>query len=429
MKKINLWVLSAMLSCTFLTAQPFTGDIPMASALDIGVSEEKLELLDAHIQKFIAEGHLPGGVFTIARKGKVFYNKSFGSRDGESPYKNDDIFRLASMTKAFTTVSIMQLVERGKLRLDDPIFYYLPEFRTAVVAEDLSELDSSYTTRPVNRQISIRHLLTHTSGITYGVFQGGAMQHMYEQFGANGFGLSHDSLTTREMANTIAKVPLIFEPGTEYSYGLNMEVLGAIVEVVSGQTFSAYVSENILDPLGLEDTHFYLDKSKANRVVPVYTMDEDRKVILADDPNLDYPTAENRNHFAGGGGMSGTASDYLVFIQCLLDNGEYNGTRILSRKSIDVMTSDQMIRINSKNKGYSDTPGITYGLGFALITEQGRGNSYKSPGTFEWGGYFNTKFFIDPEEELVFVGMTQIVPFARGDFWGKLYAILYSALD
>lgn len=418
-----------------LIAQQSTKTLTEGNPNEAGISAERLKLLDAHIEKFVQEGHVPGGVFMLARKGKIVYNKSFGYQtlDKKKPYAKSDIFRLASMTKAFTTVSIMQLYERGKLGLDDPIFYYIPAFAKPVVLDKFNEQDSSFTTVPTKKAITIRHLLTHTSGITYGSFNPGKIQAVYEKTGANNFGLSHPKMTTADMANQMAKVPLIFEPGERYMYGLNMEILGRIVEVASGMSLSQYFQKNIFEPLGLKETHFYLPKNLHDRLVPVYTYNDKREMIMASDtdfgPILEYPRGKDNNHYAGGGGMSGSITDYAIFIQTLLNGGEYNGKRILSRKTIDVMTSDQMIVLNRTGKGYSKTPGMTYGLGFALFTEEARAASHKSPGTFEWGGYFNTKFFIDPEEEMIFVGMTQIVPFARPDFWDKMYAIIYGAVE
>ena len=406
-----------------------------ASPASVGISAERLALLDQHINKFIAEGQVPGGVFLIARKGKVIYYKNHGHQtlDKKKAYQKDDIFRLASMTKAFTTVSILQLYEQGKLGLDDPIHYYLPSFAKHQILDKFNEADSSFTTKPTRKKITIRHLLTHTSGITYGVFSGGNIQAMYEKLGANNFGLSHPKMNTIEMANQLAKVPLIFEPGEQYSYGLNMEILGAIVEVVSKTPLGEYFSKNIFEPLGMKSTNFYLPKSQHDRLVPVYTYDDKGKVIMALDTEfgkiLEYPKAPDNKHYAGGGGASGSTMDYAVFIQSLLNGGIYNGKRILSRKTIEVMTSDQMIVLNQKGKGMSQTPGITFGLGFGLKTAEGSAASHKSPGTYEWGGYFNTKFFIDPQEELIFVGMTQIVPFQRPDFWDKMYAIIYGSIN
>jgi CubicO group peptidase (beta-lactamase class C family) len=435
-KKSILLLLIFSLFQSFLSAQNSNFNpsaMPKVQNMS-GISMDKLKRLDQHIESFVNQGQVPGGVFVIARNGKIVYNKSFGHHtlDKKKKYQENDIFRLASMTKAYTTVSIMQLFEQGKLGLDDPIYYYIPAFKQSAVLDQFNEADSSFTTKPVRRPITIRHLLTHTSGITYGVFNPGKIQAVYKKVGANDFGLSSDK-TTEEMANTIAKVPLVFQPGEKYMYGLNMEVLGRIVEVVSGKKLNQYFRENIMTPLGIEDTGFYLPKSKHDRLVPVYTYDEKGKVIMASDTEfgkiLEFPKMKDNNHYAGGGGMSGTAMDYMVFIQALLNKGEYGGKRILSRKTIDVMTSDQLILLNKKGMGYSNIPGITFGLGFAVKTSEGIAHDSKSAGTYEWGGYFNTKFFIDPEEELVFVGMTQIVPFQRNDFWEKMYAIIYSSVE
>lgn len=414
--------------------QSAKANLSQVNPSEVGMSAEQLALLDGHIQQYIGNGSLPGGVFLVARKGKVVYYKNFGhnSLDKTEAYKKDDIFRLASMTKAVTTVSILQLFEQGKLGLDDPIFYYIPAFAQSKVLETFNESDSTYTTVPIKKPITIRQLLTHSSGITYGLFNPGKIQAVYEKNNANGFGLSHETMTTEEMANTIAKVPLIFEPGTKYMYGLNMEILGRIVEVVSGKPLNQYFKENIFNPLGMEDTRFYLPKEKHDRLVPIYTYSEDKKMIMAEsaigfDPN--YPTWADNNHYAGGGGLSGTAMDYAVFIQALCNGGTYNGKRILGRRTVEMIATDQLQLPNSLGTGYSKLPGITYGLGFSTKTAQGDGWGPKSVGTYEWGGAFNTKFFIDPKEELTFVGMTQIAPFTRPDFWNRFYAIVYGALE
>ena len=435
MKKITFIYALLFVFQSLLFAQNDQQVLLETKAENVGMSSEHLALLDKLIEKFISEGNLPGGVFTVARKGKIVYHKSFGYQtiDNKELYKNDDIFRLASMTKAFTTVSIMQLFEKGLLGLDDPVYYYIPAFANVKVLEEFNKTDSSYTSVKPKKPITIRHLLTHTSGISYGSFNPGKIQAVYIKSEINDFGLSHPSLTTEEMANKIATAPLIFQPGEKYMYGLNMEVLGRIIEVVSGLSLSEYFNANIFDPLGMNDTYFYVPVSKQDRLVPVYTLNNKGKLIMASDTDsgklLEYPKMKDHNHYAGGGGTSGTAMDYVKFIQALVNKGTYNNKRILSKNSIDVMTSDQLILLNEKGEGYSKTPGVTYGLGFALTTEQGTAVTPKSPGTYEWGGLFNTRFFIDPEEELVFVGMTQIVPFQRRDFWNKLYAILYGAIE
>jgi len=424
-------------SIAFILSFPFqliSQSLIIGNAESVGVSAEKLTDIERFIQKYMITQAIPGGTFLIARKGKIIFHKSFGLHElnGTETYKNDDIYRLASMTKAVTTVATMQLVERGMLGLDDPIHYYIPAFKKMQIATDLNEQDSTYNLKPATKEITVRHLLTHTSGITYGVFRPGAIQHMYDKYGCNQFGLYHDSLNTKEMVEQIATAPLLFEPGEKWEYGLNMEVLGRVIEVASKTKLGAYFKKNIFDPLGMNDTRFYHPVEKAGRIVPIYTYNEKGGWIMAESNeafgNVDYPISEDNGHYAGGGGLSGTAIDYAVFIQTLLNEGKYNGKRILGRKAIETIASDQLVAQNRIGNGISKVPGVTFGLGFRLYADEGEGASMKSVGTYEWGGYFNTKFFIDPKEELIFVGMSQIVPFQRPDFWDRMYNMIYASI-
>ncbi|MEL6926859.1 MAG: serine hydrolase domain-containing protein, partial [Bacteroidota bacterium] len=297
-------------------------------------------------------------------------------------YRTDDIFRIASMTKAITTVSILQLYERGLLGLDDPIGNYLPAFRQMQLLDNFNPADSSYTTTEVKRPITIRQLLTHTSGITYGSFNPGKIGAVYAQHEMNAVGLSHPEWTTSEMVDRLARVPLVFTPGDRYMYGLNMEVLGRIVEVVTGKTLADYFRTHIFEPLGMKDTYFYLPADKHSRLVPVFTYDQDGSWTLIPPGNLDYPKATPRNHYAGGGGLSSTALDYARFIHTLELNHSGHGYPLLGRKTMELMTSDQIARLKEEGKGFTKIDGLTYGLGFALYTDQGAGIDSKSPGTF-----------------------------------------------
>jgi CubicO group peptidase (beta-lactamase class C family) len=402
----------------------------------VGMSDKKLAQIDQFVQDYVNKGYIPGGVFLIARDNQIVYYKNFGFRttDKKAPYQKDDIFRIASMTKAVTSVAIMQLYEQGKLGLDDPVHNYIPAFKNSNVLDQFNEKDSSYTAVPAKSPITIRQLLTHSSGIVYGAFSKGALRAIYAKKGLMDVGLSHTKMTTEEFINRLAEVPLAFHPGEKYTYGLNMDVLGRVVEVVSGNKLSDYFRKNIFEPLGMKNTFFYLPKEKQAKLVPIYLQKEDGTLEMATNTGgvssgMDYPLQADNNHYAGGGGLSSTALDYATFIQALLNNGHYNGKRILSRKTVEVMTADQMIRLNQEGKGFSRKPGETFCLGFSLITDQGKGISVKSPGTFEWGGYFNTKFFIDPKEQLIFVGMTQILGARHGELWDRLAAIMYSAIE
>lgn len=402
----------------------------------VGMSDKKLALIDQFVTDYINKGYIPGGVFLVARDNQIVYYKNFGFRstDKKAPYQKDDIFRIASMTKAVTTVSVMQLYEQGKIGLDDPVYKYIPAFKNSVVLDQFNPADSSYTSVPAKSPITIRQLLTHTSGIVYGTFSQGPLQAIYTRKGLMDVGLSHPTMTTEEFINRLATVPLAFQPGERFTYGLNMDVLGRLIEVVSGQKLSDYFRKNIFEPLGMKSTFFYLPKEKQAKLVPIYAQREDGTLEMAASEGgvtsvLDYPLQADHDHYAGGGGLSSTAMDYAIFIQALLQNGEYNSKRILGRKTIEMMTGDQLIRLNQLGTGYSNRPGETYCLGFSLITEQGKGISVKSPGTYEWSGYFNTKYFIDPKEQIIFVGMTQILGSSHGELWDRLAALIYSALQ
>ena len=406
--------------------------VPSSDPANVGVSEDQLSLIDEFITEYIDNEIVPGGTFLIARRGEIVYNKSFGhtNLNKTRAYANDDIYRLASMTKAVTSVAIMQLVEKGKLRLNDPIKYYLPAFAEPVVLQYLNA-DSSFTTIPSNGDITIRHLLSHTSGIGYGDFDPERLGVVYSQFGVMNVGLSHKEMTTKELVDKIAKVPLSFHPGEKYLYGLNMDVLGRIVEVVSGMELDEYFKKNIFDPLGMKDTWFYLPESHHDRLVDIYTLDDQRKWIMAPEESsamIEYPLRADNNHYAGGGGLSGSTMDYARFIQALMNNGAYNGHRILSRKSIETIATDQLALLGVDHSNYSQVPGMTMGLGFGVTMDAAEGHNLTSVGSYYWGGMFNTKYFIDPQEELIFVGMTQIVPFIRPDFWDRLTNIIYSSL-
>ncbi|MEO1653058.1 MAG: serine hydrolase domain-containing protein, partial [Bacteroidota bacterium] len=257
--------------------------LPQADPASVGVNPSRLERIDQLIETYIQRGWLPGGVFLIARKGKTVYHKSFGVKDPvqKKNYQKNDIFRIASMTKAITTVATLQLFEQGKLGLDDPVYAYIPAFKDAQVLDKFNNEDSSYTTVPAKSPVTIRQLLTHTSGITYGDFNPGKLQAVYADHDMTGVGLSHEEWSTKEFINRLARVPLAFQPGEKYLYGLSMDVLGRVIEVISGQPLDEYFEENIFKPLGLQDTYFYLPGAKHARLVPLYTLDKKRSLAIA----------------------------------------------------------------------------------------------------------------------------------------------------
>lgn len=400
-----------------------------ASPESVGMSARTLAKIDAHINQYMEEGKVPGGSFMIVKKGKIVYEKNFGyhTSQNETAYQSSDIYRLASMTKAVTCVAIMQLWEQGKIGLDDPVYQYIPSFENQVVLDGFDPADSSYTTVPVDKPVTIRNLLTHTSGIVYGGFNPGKLMAVYEQFDMN-VGFSHPKWTTQEWIDKLGKVPLAHQPGKQFSYGLNMDVLGRVIEVVSGTPLNQYFKKNIFAKAGMKDTHFYLPQSKFERLVPVYTNVKGKLIALEEiggEAQASYPKEGPRNFYAGGAGLSGTIHDYARFINILASGGG----QLLGPKALAEMTKDQMPQVITNYQPNPNQTDGSFALGFTLYQDKPNKKSPKTPGTYEWGGYFNTKFFIDPAKQMVFVGMTQIVPFNDNDFWEEMYKIIYAALD
>ena len=394
----------------------------------VGMSSETLNKIDELVEKYIAEEKVPGGSFLVAKEGKIVYEYTAGNRTSknEAPYQFDDIYRIASMTKAVTCVAVMQLFEQGKIGLDDPVYKYIPAYKDQVVLDTFNPADSTFTTVPVDKPVTIRNLLTHTSGIVYPSFNPGKLMAVYEQFDM-AIGFSHPTWSTEEFINRLAEVPLAHQPGDRFSYGLSMDVLGRIIEVVSKQPLDQYFQEHIYDKVGMPDTHFYLPEEKFKRLIPVYTGFNGKLISLdqlGSTADTDYPMEGPRNIFEGGAGLSSTTIDYANFINTLV----LGGGDLLGKEALAEMTKNQMpMVINDYNPDKQS--GFFFTLGFQLSLDSPSKDRPKSSGTYEWGGYFNTKFFIDPKEELIFVGMTQIIPFQHPDFWNKMYALIYEAIE
>lgn len=339
------------------------------------------------------------------------------------------------MTKAITSVVTMQLYEQGLIGLDDAVSKYIPEFKNMRILQDFDDDTNTYSTIPSKKEITIRHLLTHTSSLNYGMYTEGIYKKTSEKAGIDKLGVYAADLTTLEMAKLIAKAPLNYEPGEKFTYGLSMDVLGAVIEVVTKKQLSQVFSTEIFNPLGMINSHFYLPKTKHHRLSPLYTYDEAGKLIPTPDnahewgpPTTSYPILKDKGHYAGGGGLSSTAVDYGHFLQALLNKGKFNGKRILKESTIDLMLTDQIADLNKLGLGESPNAGESFCLGSALITEENEHTAPHSAGTYYWGGYFNTKWFVDPQQELVFVGLTNVIPFPTPEFWDELYEIIYSSL-
>jgi CubicO group peptidase (beta-lactamase class C family) len=395
-------------------------DLREASPLSVNISEERLIHIDKMIQQGIDSGWIAGAVGFIARDGKIVYNKPFGVNDIEAKtlMHKDDIFRIASQTKAITSVAVMMLFEEGKFLLDDPISKYIPEFANPAVLDKFNEKDTTYTTIKANREITIRDLLTHTSGIDYAGIGSEKMNAIYAKAGIP-TGFVSEKIILGDKIRKLGKLPLVHQPGEKFTYGLNIDVLGYLVEVLSGETLDKYFHENIFKPLGMNDTYFYLPATKFSRLVKVTSEDKNHHLVKAQSSFVDYPLSGG-TYYSGGAGLSSTIQDYAAFLQMLLNKGEYNGKRLLARRTVELMTSNQ---IGDLNLG-SDK----FGLGFEITTARGQERMGISEGSFAWGGYFATTYWADPKEHLVCLLFLQQSPYTHFEITDKFKAMVYQTL-
>ncbi|GJM33697.1 MAG: serine hydrolase [Saprospiraceae bacterium] len=355
-------------------------------------------------EQAIAANEVPGIVALVARKGKIVYHKAFGMADNASKRKMqpDDIFRIASQSKAITSTAVMMLWEEGRFQLDDPISKYIPEFKNPQVLKTFQYKDTSYSVEPANKEITIRHLLTHTSGLGYGAIDHDeSFKMIYYKAGITDL-FTTEKISIEESVKKLAKLPLHHHPGEAYVYSEGLDVLGYFIEVISGMPFDEFLRKRLFDPLGMNDTWFYLPDDKAKRLVPVQQKEGEkwkRYPVTFYDP--DYPIKGARRFFSGGAGLSSTAKDYATFLQMYLNGGELNGIRILSRTTVQSMMGNQIGDLWGNGGRY-------YGLAFGVLDQIGQNQGGKgSVGTFDWGGYFNTHYFADPEEQIIGIIMKQ----------------------
>ncbi|MFT4788953.1 MAG: CubicO group peptidase (beta-lactamase class C family) [Paraglaciecola sp.] len=368
----------------------------------VGISPQRLARIDEMCQTVIESGDLPGIVTLVARRGKIVSLKAYGvaNEDGEK-MRTDHIFRIASQSKAITSTAVMMLWEEGKFRLDDPISKYIPEFKEPTVLATFNENDHTYTTKPADKEITIRHLLTHTSGLGYGVIDGDQrFKTIYEKAGITDL-FTTKAITIEQSVKKLASLPLHHNPGDKFTYSEGLDVLGYFIEVISGVPFDEFLRTRLFNPLEMNDTWFYLPDNKAHRLVEVLTKEGDHwqkyPVTFYD---TDYPITGAKTFFSGGAGLSSTAKDYATFLQMYLNGGELNGVRILSRTTIKSIMANQI--------GDLWGDGVYYGLAFAVIDQNGQNQGGRgSIGTFDWGGYFNTQYFADPEEQIIGIMMKQ----------------------
>jgi len=360
-----------------------------------GVSTERLDRIDTYLNKAIEKNQIPGAVALIRRNNKIIYNKAFGYSDVENKimYSTDDIFRIASMTKAVTSLAVLMLWEEGEFNLDDPIEKYIPEFKDLKVLTDFNETDSTYLSKPAENKISIRHLLTHTSGIGYGVIDSDTrFKAIYKKKGIVDL-FTTDSIDIESNVKKLAQLPLHHEPGEAFTYGESLDVLGYFIEVISQKSLDVFFKERIFDPLEMNDTYFYLPTTHKDRLVPIQTKkDGFWTKYQGDFYDTNYPVKGAKTFLSGGAGLSSTTADYSNFLQMFLNKGSFNDKQILGKKTVELVYVNQNSHI----------PGSSIGLAFGLVSEKDQALGGKgSMGTITWGGYFNTFYFADPVENII----------------------------
>jgi len=387
-------------------AAPASTVLPAAAPASGGVSPEGLAQLDQVLQGYVADGRLPGVIALVARDGKVVYRKALGYADAvaKTPLRPDAIERIASQTKAITSVGLMELYDQGKFQLDDPISKYLPAFAHPKVLASFNAKDTTFTTVPARSEITIRQLLTHTSGIGYAVIGSAEARAIYAKAHVPS-GVGSPAGTLGPAIDVLASQPLMHQPGERFTYGLSVDVLGRLIEVLSGQPLDQYLRARVFEPLGMRDTYFYLPTDRQSRLVPLYTEYQGRTVPMPASGMLslrpDFPNQPG-TYFSGGGGLSSTIDDYAVFLQMMLNGGTYNGRRLLKPSTVALMTQNQ---IGDINQGLNK-----FGLGFSIVTPAGAAKTGQSVGSYEWGGAFGTDYWVDPQEKLVVLIYTQKFP-------------------
>jgi CubicO group peptidase (beta-lactamase class C family) len=369
-----------------------------------GLDAARLQRLEAAVQKDVAGGRIPGVVMAVARDGQVVMHKAIGQQDPSKglAMRNDSIFRIYSMTKPIVSLAVMMLVEEGRLQVSDPLSQHVPDLKGLRVGV---EKGGALELVAAAREPTIQDLLRHTSGFTYGVFGKSLVKDLYTKHDVDG--TDHDNA---QFVKKLAGVPLMYQPGTTWEYGRSTDVLGHVVERVSGQPLDRFLEERIFRPLGMKDTGFYVPAENQSRLAEPF----------AADPKM-IEVRQKPKYLAGGQGLVSTAADYLRFAQMLLNGGELEGARLVSKKTIDYMTSDHLGVIRGPAPGYG------FGLGFAVRLADGQASTPGSAGDYNWAGFGGTYFWVDPKERLVAVWMMQSTP-QRNYFRGLYRNLVYGAM-
>jgi len=403
--------------------------LSIAEPESVGLSSKRLDRLTETLQKYVDEGRLAGAVTIVARRGKIAYLEAVGKRDIEAgdPMKDDSIFRIASQTKALVSVGVMILQEEGKLLITDPIGKYLPEFMETTVAQPNG--NGGYDVVAARRPITIQQLLTHTAGISYGSGLAGAA---WDEAGITGWYFANRDETVGDVMARLAALPLDAHPGEKWIYGFNTDILGAMIEKITNQTLADFLEDRIFDPLGMDNTHFFLPENKIDRLATVYSSIDGGGIERSPSPGhmvgqgryIDGP----QKSFSGGAGLLSTAGDYATFLQMLLNKGELDGARILSRKSVDLMIVDHVGDVERSPMGSLFSEGHGFGLGFSIVENPSALGLPASVGEFAWAGAYHSVYWVDPAEEMVVVYLTQLIPAQNIDDHGKVRALIHQAI-
>jgi CubicO group peptidase (beta-lactamase class C family) len=398
-----------------------------AAPESVGMSSERLKRLDGVMRDYADTGRIGGTVTAILRGGKVVNHSAAGwlDRESQTPMRTDAIFRAASMSKAVTSVAVVMLLEEGKLLLTDPVWKYIPSFRETTVAVPPppgTPGTGRFGVVPAKRAITIRDLLTHTAGISYGLAPSPAAE-QYKAAGVQGWYFADKNEPIAAVIDRLAKLPFDAQPGERYIYGFNTDILGVVVEKVSGEALDVFFKTRIFDPLKMNDTSFFLPPEKKNRLAVVYAATADGRLVRASDGpdgQGDYVDGP-RACFSGGAGLLTTASDYARLLQMLLNGGELDGVRLLSPLSVELMTSNHVGTLyQDGNSGF--------GLGFEIVVTPGRAGRPAGPGSYGWGGAYHSRYLVDPREQMVAVFFSQILPSRGLDLQDKFRVLTYQAI-
>ena len=404
---------------------------PDIDPADAGMDRDRLARIDRHFATYVDDGRLPGWLTVVARAGRVVHLSSYGMRDREKslPVETGTLWRLASMTKPVTSVAAMMLYEEGAFELKDPISKWLPAFEHMRVYRSGSAMRPD--TRPATEPIRVWHLLTHTAGLTYGFHHAHPVDAMYRSAGFE-WGTPPDA-DLAACCDMWASMPLLFEPGAEFNYSVATDVLGRLVEVVSGQPLDRFFEERILGPLGMTDTGFWVEEDRAGQLAAAYmanpTGSAAPALLINGDAALRRPPM-----WSGGGGLVGSAADYLRFAEMLRRGGELDGVRLLSPRTVAYMTANQLPGgADLEQFGrplFAETTfdGVGFGLGFSVVTDPAAGKVLTGPGEFGWGGAFSTAFWVAPAEDLTVMFFTQLLPSSTHPLRSQLKQLVYQSL-